>query len=253
MTELAGLFRDMTPTVELGWLGRAFVLVLLVGVPLIAVMQPSDRDLELPPRRALYYSAIVGVLALAGLTAVVLAIEGVRVGDVGLFVPDLGALLGWTVAVTVTAIVGNFAVTWLARRLGIRESRLTYHLLPRTGEERRLFIAVSLAAGVCEELAYHGFLLAALAAWVGNGWIAALVANAAFGVLHGYQGQAGVFRAGLMGYALSVPVIVGAGILPAMLSHFLVNVLLGLWLWRWLVPYPQALDNTDVPEDRGFF
>lgn len=247
MTELVGLFRDMTPTLELGWLGRAFVLILLVGVPLIAIMQPSDRDMELPPRRALYYSAIVGVLVLAGMTVVVLAIEGLRIVDVGLFVPGFTALLGWTVAVTVTAIVGNFVVSGLARRLGVRESRLTYHLLPRTGEERRLFVVVSLAAGGCEELAYHGFLLASLAAWLGNGWIAAVIANAAFGVLHGYQGQAGVLRAGLMGYALCVPVIVGAGLLPAMLGHFLVNVLLGLWLWRWLVPdAAEALDDTDI-------
>ena len=141
-----------------------------------------------------------------------------------------------TAAATAGALAGNFLISRGAARLGIRESQLTYHLMPRTQEERWVFIGVSVSAGFCEELAYHGYLLAGLAGWLENGWLAALVANLAFGVLHGYQGQAGGVRAFLMGYLLCLPVIVGAGLWPAMAAHTLVNALLGLGLWKLMIP-----------------
>lgn len=254
MSELGALFIDLAPAVEFGWAGRLFVALLLVGVPLLALLQPDDREMVLPPRLALYVSAIVGVWVLAALTLLVLWVEGVPAIAVGLHAPELDQLIGWTVAATVGALLGNLLVSRIAARLGLRESRLTYHLMPRTARERRLFLGVSVSAGICEELTYHGFLLAGLTGWLGNGWWAAAIANLAFGVLHGYQGQAGVIRAGLMGYVLSLPVIVGAGLWPAMAAHFLVNALLGLGLWRWMIPEaesPAADDEESQPVDDG--
>lgn len=233
---LESLFRDVAPFVQFGWLGRLFVFFLLVGVPFLAIFQPDDRDLVLPPRRALYVSAVVGVLVLGSLTAAVLLLEGKAPAAVGLHGTGVASFFGWTLAVTVGALLGNLAISRLAARIGMRESRLTYHLMPHSSGEHGLFLLVSASAGLCEEFAYHGFLLAGLNGWLDNGWVAALVANLAFGVLHGYQGQAGVVRAATMGYLLSLPVIVGAGLWPAIVAHFLVNALLGLGLWRWMVP-----------------
>ncbi len=243
MSQLASIFQDLSPSVEFGWGGRLYVFFLLVGVPFLALLQPSDRDMELPPRRALYLSAVIGIVILGGLAGLVLWVEGLPVSAIGLHATSFGSFLGWTAAATAGALTGNFLISRGAARLGIRESPLTYHLMPKSREERWAFLGVSASAGFCEEFAYHGFLLAGLTGWLDNGWLAALVANLAFGVLHGYQGQAGVVRAFLMGYVLCLPVIVGAGLWPAVVAHFLVNALLGLGLWRWMIPADQVISN----------
>jgi hypothetical protein len=243
VSELASIFQDLSPSVDFGWGGRLYVFFLLVGVPFLALLQPSDREMELPPRRALYVSAIIGIVILGGLAGLVLWVEGVPASAIGLHATSLASFLGWTTAVTAGTLAGNFLISRGAARLGIRESPLTYHLMPQDREERWEFIGVSASAGFCEEFAYHGFLLAGLVGWLENGWLAALVANLAFGVLHGYQGQAGVVRAFLMGYVLCLPVIVGAGLWPAVGAHFLVNVLLGLGLWKWMIPADEVISD----------
>ena len=68
MSQLAPIFRDLAPAVEFGWGGRILVFVLLVVVPFLALLQPDEREIELPPRASLYVSAIVGILVLAALT-----------------------------------------------------------------------------------------------------------------------------------------------------------------------------------------
>lgn len=241
---MSELLQDLAPAVEFGWPGRIFAFVLLVGVPSLAALRPGDGEYDLPARLPLYASAVLGVWALAGLTALVLAVEGVAFSLVGFQLSSLRAFIGWTAAASAVTLIASYGVTRVAGRLGIRESRLTYHLMPRSGTERAFFMVVSASAGLCEEFVYHGFLLAGLAAWLGNGWVAALVANLAFGVLHGYQGQAGMLRAGLMGYALCIPVIVGAGLWPAIAAHFLVNALLGLGLWKWMVPPLEPVSQS---------
>ena len=233
---MESLLRDLAPAVDFSWPGRLFVFVLLVLVPLMALYQPDEREVSLPSRMVLYVSATVGVGILAALTGVVLVIEGLSAADIGLYSTGLIGSLGWTVAATILTLAGSMVITRTAARLGIRESRLTFHLMPRSGRERWAFLGVSASAGFCEELSYHGFLLAGLAGWLGNGWWAAVVANLAFAIMHGYQGQIGVVRAFAMGYVLCLPVVVGAGLLPAMAAHFLVNALLGFGVWRWMVP-----------------
>ena len=243
MSQLTSIFQDLAPAVEFGWAGRVFMFVLLVGVPFLALLQPNERDLELPSRSSLYVSAIVGILVLAGLTVVVLLVERISLSAIGLHGTGAGGLFAWTAGVTVVALLGNFAISRGAARLGVRESRLTYHLMPQDSRDLRLFMGVSASAGFGEELTYHGFLLAGLNGWMENGWYAAVVANLAFGVLHGYQGPAGMVRAFTMGFVLCLPVVAGAGLWPAIMAHFLVNALLGLGLWRMMVP-PEARAAT---------
>lgn len=244
IAQLQTIFRDLAPTLEFGWPGRLFVFALLVVVPFLTLLQPDERQIPLPSRLTLYASAVVGIWFLALLTVVVMVVEGARFSEIGLHITGARAFLGWTAAVTLGTLVGNFIISQAAARLGVRESRLTYHLMPRASRERWAFLGVSASAGFGEELTYHGFLLAGLAAWLGSGWWAAAVANLAFGILHGYQGPAGAIRAFTMGYVLCLPVVVGVGLWPAIAAHFLVNALLGFGVWRWMVPPELRLPDA---------
>jgi hypothetical protein len=73
-------------------------------------------------------------------------------------------------------------------------------LLPHTQQERRMFIAVSVTAGVCEEVIFRGYLIAYIMAVLGTPfWVAALLSSVVFGFAHAYQGPRGIPRTAAVG------------------------------------------------------
>jgi uncharacterized protein len=126
-------------------------------------------------------------------------------------------------------------------------------LLPRTAAERGLFALLALTAGICEELLYRGFGLAALR-WAAPGLgHAALIAvtAAAFGFAHLYQGRIGVVLTGLAGAYFAWIVISTGSLVPAMVLHALLDLrILGLPLDAVPLPVPEPSDG-EQPGDAG--
>ena len=78
-------------------------------------------------------------------------------------------------------------------------------LTPSTGSERRAFDALSVTAGVCEEILFRGFVIAYLtAALAVTFWPAALLSAVLFGAAHAYQGPSGAAKAGLVGVLMAL-------------------------------------------------
>jgi len=118
-----------------------------------------------------------------------------------------------------------------ARRLLAVQLRPVAALLPRTTQEQWTFAALAVTAGVCEELIYRGFGLAALR-WavpgISEGALIAVTATA-FGLAHLYQGRVGVVLTGVLGAYFAWITISTGTLLPAMLLHGLVDLrILGL-------------------------
>ncbi len=69
-------------------------------------------------------------------------------------------------------------------------------LLPQTATEKRWFDAVSVTAGICEEIIYRGFLFAYFAAWLPGAaaGVVIVLAGLVFGLGHLYQGAAGIVK-----------------------------------------------------------
>jgi membrane protease YdiL (CAAX protease family) len=61
-------------------------------------------------------------------------------------------------------------------------------MMPQSSRERALFSVVSVVAGISEEAAYRGVLMAVLSYALGNPWLAALISALAFAVGHALQG-----------------------------------------------------------------
>nr|WP_204331977.1 CPBP family glutamic-type intramembrane protease [Geodermatophilus sabuli] len=102
----------------------------------------------------------------------------------------------------------------------------TLALLPRTPGERRLFTLVGVTAGVCEEWLYRGFFLAVAAALAGGlpEPLLVLVAAAAFGLAHAYQGVAGVVTTGVLGGVLAGLYLDTGSLLLPVLLHVLIDL-----------------------------
>ncbi len=232
---------------ELSWIGWTYLAVLLAILPALALAQPPG-DFVPPPRRSLYLSASTVLWVLAGVTVMVLAWEGVPPHAVGWGEGGVAHTLVWAAGATAAALLLGGLVTLAGQRLGLRESFLVTHLLPRDRGDRWAFVGVALTAGITEEWIYRGYALWALSEWWGGrAWAAAAVVAFAFGMLHAYQRAIGIVRATLLGFVMAVPVIAGGGLLAAMIAHAGVDLVTGLG-WRRFLPEEPAPAEPAPPE-----
>lgn len=94
------------------------------------------------------------------------------------------------------AIVAGFALYALAvafmrprwRRAVERRARVAHLFMPSNARERGWWIAVSILAGVGEEITWRGVQTVLLWTVIGNFWIAALLSSTTFGLTHVVQG-----------------------------------------------------------------
>jgi len=212
---------------------RVYALAVLVGLPLLAAREDSlARGLDELDRRAIYLSAALSSAFIAALTLGLAAWQDVGAGAVGWAVGPAGRAAAWAAGTTAAGLASVAAAAGLASLRGRAESPLLLALMPRSAAERRSFVLLCLAAAVCEEYVFRGFLLSVLAAWMGGPWTAAAVVAVSFGTAHGYQRLAGIVRATLLGAILAVPVVATGSLFPAIVAHFWINVVLGLGGWR---------------------
>lgn len=133
--------------------------------------------------------------------------------------------------------LGTLALALARRRAGARTTRATgtappwrrlmpdiAALLPVTRRERLLWLAVSVSAGICEELVFRGWLLHVLHDPLGlAGTALILVAAAGFGLGHAYQGVGGVILATLGGVLFCGLYLGTGGLLIPILLHIAVD------------------------------
>jgi uncharacterized protein len=192
-------------------------------------------------RRSFYGRLLVLEWGLALLALVIwLAAPGVDAAAVGLRWPQSwpGPVAGAAAVVVLAFVVlstralrSGVLAQAHARRPGEgRHAEPAVHatlaLLPRTRAERRLFTLVGITAGVCEEWLYRGFFLAVVAALAGDlsGPLLVLVAAAAFGLAHAYQGVAGVVTTGVLGGVLAGLYLSTGSLLLPVLLHVLIDL-----------------------------
>ena len=97
-------------------------------------------------------------------------------------------------------------------------------LLPRNRAEIAYAAAMSIAAGISEELAFRLFLPLLVALVSGNAFVAFGVAVAAFGAMHLYQGRAGVIATTLVGALMAAIYLMTGELWLAMLLHALIDL-----------------------------
>jgi hypothetical protein len=94
--------------------------------------------------------------------------------------------------------------------------------------------AISLAAGVCEEVLFRGVLQAGLDRLFGP-VLAVVLTGALFGVCHGVT-RAYAVLAGLLGVYLGLLQVVSGNLLAPMVTHAIYDFVALMWLLRWRRP-----------------
>jgi len=113
-----------------------------------------------------------------------------------------------------------------ARSRQLAPLRAIAFFLPRTGEERAWFAAVSVTAGICEEIIFRGFLIRYLDALpLGLGVLAASGAAAVlFGINHGYQGWRGIIATAVLALAFTALFFITGTLLIPIVVHALIDL-----------------------------
>ena len=221
--------------------------VLLVGLPFLSIVQvPLVSGLSIDRMRA-YWSSIV-TLWILGVTCWLVGTRGGDVSAIGIVPLSASAMLGWSITLTLAGMGIILCFRWITDRFSLTETRLLKNLLPKTYQERRVFVVLSFAAGTCEELAYRGYAISMLAPVMGLSGAAAASALV-FGLMHGYQGRLGVFRTTLMGLVFAWGFIASGSLLPAMIAHTTIDLIAGIVLGDWLLsPEPDfGIDSKESP------
>lgn len=182
-----------------------------------------------------YWLGLIMEWAWMAVVGLIVALGTVSLDDLGLrFTVPPGEVLGFMAAVALGSLV-PVAMFWL-RSLrsgapGVRESfermlEPVGALLPRTAGQRWLFAAVSITAGICEEVLFRGFLLFYLQdVFPVVGLVAAVVLSSAiFGLAHLYQGIKGVLGTGVFGAAMAALYVFSGSLLLPIVAHALLDL-----------------------------
>jgi len=127
-----------------------------------------------------------------------------------------GSALGGLIVGAVLATRGNWRILKTIGNVG--------SLLPRNRPEIAHAAAMSIAAGVSEELAFRLFLPLLVALVSGSAFVAFGFAVAAFGAMHVYQGRAGVIATTLVGALMAAVYLMTGELWLAMVLHALIDL-----------------------------
>jgi len=169
--------------------------------------------------------------------------------DIGFNIPE-----GWRLWVAIALVLLVVAYIFQAAGAVARDPEVratvrgqmtgkTADLLPNTKREVVLFCGVSLTAGFCEEFLFRGYIIWALAPWLGW-WGAAALSLIIFAGAHAYQGWNGVLRTGIVGLLYTLIVAMSESLWPAIILHFLWDF--GMGIIAWLALREDSAIHSDI-------
>ncbi len=137
----------------------------------------------------------------------------------------------WGLTLAILAIVVGLLV-WSSLKLRPKADKLREKIKDRVGallpdslQERRWFGAISLGAGISEELLFRGFLLSYLGIYLPqlNLLEKVLLISLSFGIAHVYQGKLQIVSTGLLGLVLAGLYFMTGSLLLPILVHAAVD------------------------------
>ncbi len=250
---------------ELGWMPRLAAALLAVGLLTLFAVRAVRRDQRDLGRFRRYRSTarrqemmrrwlVESAVLFGGSSVLVLLLTWPVVAPLlsaAQAVPPIAWLRdaltgGLGIGLLIGAGLGLVLLTWLGVRSARREGGVIMlgdiaALLPRNRPELGWGAALSVNAGIVEELLFRLALPALLVIVTGEPVSAFLLAALVFGALHAYQGWVGVVATGVVGLLFTLLYVASGSIVLAILVHVLFDL-------RTLVVIPVAVYRVhEVP------
>jgi membrane protease YdiL (CAAX protease family) len=217
------------PLIEFGALSWFFLIAVGVVLPGVVLLQHrQDRGVVQAPRAQLYTTAF------ATHAALVLIVWGVARAEKLDFFPSYRLT---PLHVTIGLLALAIGLLPALERFQVKDPVVrerTRLIAPRTPREFCAFYALSITAGIAEEVAIRGLLFTLIAALLwsflspGAAWVvAAVVAAGIFGIIHLFQGWKGAGIAALMGLREQIVVGLTGTLYVAIAVHMVHDIIAG--------------------------
>ena len=205
------------------------LLALCIVLPVYAVLTGKDTKKkfeEAPEKKVIYYRQIIVIqLILATLVFTSMALNGDNIDLIGLafFKKPIWVL---------TLISATLIIFWLLNQIKLKPEDFDKlsskykdvdFLLPASRREYQWSIAVSYAAGICEEIAFRGFLYWQLLNYMPS-VPSVFIVNIVFALSHYSTNLKNMIAAFILGSLLSISFIFTGSLWLAMLVHILVDI-----------------------------
>jgi membrane protease YdiL (CAAX protease family) len=142
-----------------------------------------------------------------------------------------GRWRSWSEVFSDLAVVVPFGAVWEGAAYGVHlllgsgSAKSVDSLLPKSLVEVLVWIATCITAGICEEMAFRGYLQRQFHALTGNIAWAILLQALVFGIAHGYQGWRNVVVISVLGVLF--------GVLAAWRKNLRANMVVHAWADVW--------------------
>lgn len=216
------------------WRHTALLTVILLGIAARGAMfQAAPASAATPVHNALplYLSLLIAEILLvyavwAGMRRTGTTLTGL-IGGRWKTARDVlfDVLRGIVVWVLLTAIAG----AWDRWAPLAGQARSISPLLPQGPVEIAVWIALSLVAGVAEEIVFRGYFQRQLEALTQSRWAALALQAALFGVSHGYQGVRACLKITVIGGLFGLVAVWRHSLRPGMIAHVWTDIASGLF------------------------
>ena len=203
-------------------LGWAFVIFVTIVVPW-AVLRNKESALAMAdiPLAIRFYAMLLPQVVLGLLAVATGVVEGIE-----LFPRRTPSMISWLLGVVF--IVGSLALVRPHWRRSVAEQKPTWRLFaPTNRRERRMWVALSLSAGVGEELVWRGVLPVLIATLFGNAALGIALSVLSFALAHAIQGLRSVLAIAAIAAAFHALVFASGSLYVAMVVHFVYDVVAG--------------------------
>ncbi len=203
-----------------------FLLILWPGLNL-ALLVPGQYEINYEamdpvflifiPTMIIEYSILLGIL-------LVIYREKTSLRSIGLVRPRVADIfLGLGFFVFAYILVSSLG--YLLTRLGIPSNDSVDFLVARASEMEGWWLAISITAAICEEIAFRGFLITRLRTVARRGWfLPVLLSSFAFGAGHAYQGVGGLILLTILGLLFGGLFLFSRSLWPAIIAHFIIDI-----------------------------
>lgn len=144
------------------------------------------------------------------------------------FLLDVAVAFGfWVVAALVLAGL-SFALGLASPAQVAQAKKQLGPLLPQTGLEVGLWIALSATAGFCEEIMFRGYLQKQFRAATRSSAVAVVLQGVVFGIAHAYQGGRRIILIGVYGVLFGILAAWRKSLRPGMIGHMMQDSFSGI-------------------------
>jgi len=194
-------------------------------------MQAGDPLAKIKLYRVILIDQAVTTFVVLGLWR----FDGIGSTQLGLSAPR-----SWWLSAGLAVAIGGL-VLWSGIRLRPKAQQFREKLkdrgdaiLPDTVDDQHWFAAISVGAGIAEELVYRGFLFYYFTLWLPhiNRLECALLSSLIFGMAHLYQGWKGILSTGLVGLILAGLYVLTGNLLVPMVVHATADLRAALIFWK---------------------